>query len=76
LKQPLYNEISFLRGDITIDQIIEVIPDIKCKLSLSSTLFALKEFQKAMEGEAEKAVLRSDEDVADLITEMRNGKNA
>ena len=41
---------------------------------MNSALFALKEFQKAMEGEAEKAGLRSDEDVAALITQMRRGK--
>jgi len=37
-RQPLYNEISFLRRDITVEQIIEVIPDVKCKLSFDYIL--------------------------------------
>ena len=40
---------------------------------VNSAMFALKEFQKAMEGEAEKAGLRSDEDIVELIMEMRQG---
>ena len=38
---------------------------------MNSAVFALKEFQRAMEGEAEKAGLHSDEDVVDMIMEMR-----
>jgi len=38
---------------------------------MNSAMFALKEFQDAMEGEAEKAHLRSDDDVVDLIMQMR-----
>jgi len=42
---------------------------------MNSALFALKEFQKAMEGEAEKAGLHSDDDVVDLIMKMRRGED-
>ena len=38
---------------------------------MNPAVFALKEFQKAMEGEAEKAGLRSDDDVTQLIMQMR-----
>jgi AbrB family looped-hinge helix DNA binding protein len=41
---------------------------------MNSAMFALKEFQKAMVGEAEKAGLYSDEDVAELIMQTRRGK--
>ena len=37
----------------------------------NSAIFALREFQQAMEGEAEKAGLHSDEDVVDMIMQMR-----
>jgi len=43
---------------------------------MSSAMFALKEFQRAMEGEAEKAGLHSDDDVVDLIMQMRYGDEA
>ena len=38
---------------------------------MNSAVFALKEFQRAMKGEAEKAGLHSDEDVVDMIMQMR-----
>ncbi|MCL2286836.1 MAG: hypothetical protein FWC32_10805 [Firmicutes bacterium] len=38
---------------------------------INSAVFALKEFQRAMQGEAEKAGLNSDEDVVDMFMEMR-----
>ena len=38
---------------------------------MSSAVYALKEFQRAMEGEAEKAGLHSDEDVVNMIMQMR-----
>ena len=41
---------------------------------MNSAMFALNEFQKAMQGEAEKAGIRSDEDVVDLIRKMRQGE--
>ncbi|MCL2338303.1 MAG: AbrB/MazE/SpoVT family DNA-binding domain-containing protein [Firmicutes bacterium] len=41
---------------------------------MNSATFALKEFQKAMEGEAEKAGLHSDDDVVALIAKMRRGE--
>jgi len=37
-KQLLYSEISFLRRDTTIEQIIKIIPDIKYKLSSSNII--------------------------------------
>jgi AbrB family looped-hinge helix DNA binding protein len=42
---------------------------------MNSATFALKEFQKAMEGEAENAGLASDDDVVALIEKMRYGDN-
>ena len=41
---------------------------------MNSAMFALKEFQKAMEGEAEKAGIHSDDDVVELIMQMRRGE--
>ena len=41
---------------------------------MNSAMFALKEFQKAMEGEAKKAGIQSDEDVVELIMKMRHGE--
>jgi len=41
-KQPLYNDISFLRRDTTIEQIIKIIPDIKCKLSKNISAAEIK----------------------------------
>jgi AbrB family looped-hinge helix DNA binding protein len=40
---------------------------------MNSTIFALKELQKAMVGEAEKAGLHSDDDVVDMIMQSRYG---
>ncbi|PKM42449.1 MAG: AbrB/MazE/SpoVT family DNA-binding domain-containing protein [Firmicutes bacterium HGW-Firmicutes-8] len=37
----------------------------------NSSLIALREFQQAMEGEAEKQGLRSEEDVNELVKEIR-----
>jgi AbrB family looped-hinge helix DNA binding protein len=39
---------------------------------MNSALYALKEFQDAMQGEAARAGLNSDEDVVDLIMQMRH----
>ena len=39
---------------------------------VSPAKFALKEFQKAMTGEAEKAGIKSDDDVIELIAQIRN----
>ncbi|MDR2558772.1 MAG: AbrB/MazE/SpoVT family DNA-binding domain-containing protein [Oscillospiraceae bacterium] len=41
---------------------------------MNSAMFAMKEFQKAMAGEAEKAGLHSDDDVVELIMKMRRGE--
>jgi AbrB family looped-hinge helix DNA binding protein len=43
---------------------------------MNSTLYALKEFQDAMQGEAERTGLKSDEDVVDLIMQMRREEKA
>jgi AbrB family looped-hinge helix DNA binding protein len=41
---------------------------------MSSAMFALNEFQNAMAGEAGKAGLNSDDDVVNMIMEMRYGE--
>jgi AbrB family looped-hinge helix DNA binding protein len=43
---------------------------------MNSALYALKEFQDAMKGEAEKVGLTSDDDVVDLIMQMRRDEEA
>jgi AbrB family looped-hinge helix DNA binding protein len=43
---------------------------------MNSAVYAMKMFQEGMAGEAEKAGLRSDDDVVDLIMEMRYGDKA
>ena len=43
---------------------------------MPSAMFALKEFQKAMTGEAEKAGIYSDDDVVELIMQGRYGEEA
>ena len=40
-------------------------------IMMNSAVYAMKMLQTAMEGEAEKAGLSSDEDVAGLVMEMR-----
>ena len=42
---------------------------------MNSAVYAMKMLQAAMEGEAEKAGLNSDEDVAVLISDMRAEEN-
>ena len=41
---------------------------------MNSAIYAMKVLQKEMEGEAEKADLFSEDDVVDLIMEMRYGE--
>ena len=41
-------------------------------IMMNSAVYAMKMLQSSMEGEAEKAGLRSDADVADLIRRMRS----
>jgi AbrB family looped-hinge helix DNA binding protein len=41
-------------------------------LMMNSAVYAMKMLQSSMEGEAEKAGLHTEEDVADLIREMRS----
>ena len=41
-------------------------------IMMNSAVYAMKMLQTAMEGEAEKAGLRSDADVADMVMEMRS----
>ena len=43
---------------------------------MTSAMFALREFQRAMAGEAEKAGLHSDDDVVELIMQGRYGEEA
>ena len=38
---------------------------------MNSAIFALRQFQESMKGEAEKAGLTSDDDVVELIMQMR-----
>ena len=42
----------------------------------NSAVYAMKTLQTAMKGEAEKAGLRSDDDVVDMIMEMRGSEKA
>jgi AbrB family looped-hinge helix DNA binding protein len=42
---------------------------------MNSAVYAMKMLQRSMEGEAEKAGLRSDDDVVNMITEMRAEQN-
>ncbi|MCL2086774.1 MAG: AbrB/MazE/SpoVT family DNA-binding domain-containing protein [Oscillospiraceae bacterium] len=41
---------------------------------MNSAIYAMKVLQKEMQGEAEKAGLHSDDDVIDMIMEMRYGE--
>ncbi|MGE4505309.1 MAG: AbrB/MazE/SpoVT family DNA-binding domain-containing protein, partial [Desulfovibrionaceae bacterium] len=43
-------------------------------IMMNSAVYAMKMLQTAMAGEAEQAGLRSEEDVADLVMEMRSGE--
>ena len=45
-------------------------------IMMNSTVYAMKLLQKEMAGEAEKAGLSSDEDVIDMVMEMRAGDKA
>ena len=40
-------------------------------IMMNAAIYAMKMLQTAMEGEAEKAGIKSDEDIATMITEMR-----
>ena len=40
---------------------------------MNSAQFAIKDFQNAMAGEAEKAGINSDDDVVEMIMQMRRG---
>ncbi len=42
---------------------------------MNSAVYAMKLLQRSMEGEAEKAGLRSDDDVTKMLTEMRAEHN-
>ncbi|MDR0856538.1 MAG: AbrB/MazE/SpoVT family DNA-binding domain-containing protein [Clostridiales bacterium] len=41
---------------------------------MNAAVYAMRQFQEAMKGEAEKAGLNTEEDVVDLVMEMRYGK--
>jgi len=57
-------------GVRTGDTIIFIRQD-KQVVMMSSAVYAMKTLQTAMTGEAEKAGLHSENDVAELVTEMR-----
>lgn len=42
---------------------------------MNSAVYALKRFQEQMKGEAEKAGFKSEDDVAEWITQSRRNKN-
>ena len=44
-------------------------------IMMNAAVYAMKMLQTAMEGEAEKAGIRSDEDVTAIIAEMRDEDN-
>ena len=44
-------------------------------IMMNSAIYAMKLLQQSMEGEAEKAGLRSDEDVVSMISELREEDN-
>ena len=50
---------------------VALIYDDNRVIMMNPAIYALEEFQKAMEGEAKKAGLHSDEDVVDMIMQMR-----
>ncbi|MDL2268037.1 AbrB/MazE/SpoVT family DNA-binding domain-containing protein [Desulfovibrio sp. OttesenSCG-928-G15] len=56
------DRVTFIRQD---DQVI----------MMNSAVYAMKMLQTAMEGEAEKAGLRSDDDVTKLVMDMRAEDN-
>ena len=45
-------------------------------IMMNAAIYAMKMLQTAMEGEAEKAGIKSDEDVSAMIAEMRAEDNA
>ena len=44
-------------------------------IMMNSAVYAMKMLQTAMEGEAEKAGIKSDEDVSDMLAEIRAENN-
>lgn len=42
---------------------------------MNAALYAMKVFQKSMDGEAEKAGIHSEEDIDKIISEMRSEEN-
>jgi len=53
---------------------VTLISDSDRVIMMNSAVYAMKVLQKEMEGEAEKAGIYSEEDVVDLIMEMRYGE--
>ena len=89
MNMPIINNAKVLpKGQITIPKDIreQLSINIGDRLTLvcdgdrlflmNSAVFALKEFQKAMKGQAEKAGLTSDEDVVELLMQMRREEEA
>jgi AbrB family looped-hinge helix DNA binding protein len=62
--------------NLTVGDRVTLICEQNRVVLMNSALYALKEFQDAMKGEAEKAGLTSDDDVADLIMQMRREEEA
>ena len=54
---------------------VTLISDSDRVIMMNSAVYAMKVLQKEMEGEAEKAGIYSEEDVVDLIMEMRYGED-
>ena len=58
------------------DRVTFVVADGEVKI-VNSAIFAMKQFQKQMTGEAERLGLNSDEDVVAMVKELRSeGENS
>ncbi|MBR1623193.1 MAG: AbrB/MazE/SpoVT family DNA-binding domain-containing protein [Pseudobutyrivibrio sp.] len=62
-------------GIETGDRVTFIVEENEVKV-VNSAIYALKRFQEQMEGEASKAGLLSEEDVANWITSSRREENA
>ncbi len=61
-------------GVKTGDRVILIRQDNQV-IMMNSAIYAMKMLQSSMEGEAEKAGLHSEQDVADMVMKMRTGDN-
>jgi len=55
---------------------VTLVTDNDRVIMMNSAVYAMKVFQKEMEGEAEKAGIYSDDDVVEMIMDMRYGDKA